>query len=160
MPIPFKGSKDQRINRPPEAAAKGSTGRRRRPPKDQSAEGDSKDQATGLFQTPSKDQSAINSQNQFARYCPVAPPRCTITLLITTSWHGITRYKSTHYTVKISLFYEKRSTMYFREIIIVFMKEALGFLEIFGFQRIKNFTPLLRFPRKKNNNAVLLLLKR
>ena len=62
MDTNFKGSKDQRINRPPKAAAKGSTGRRRRRPKDQQAAKGGGQRISKLYKTASKDQSAANGQ--------------------------------------------------------------------------------------------------
>ena len=62
MDTNFKGSKDQRINGPPKAAAKGSTSRRRRRPKDQPAAKGGGQRISKLYKTASKDQSAANGQ--------------------------------------------------------------------------------------------------
>ena len=152
----MKISKDHRISRPPEAAAKGSAGRRRRQSKDQPAAegGGSKDQpaAEGGSQrirvgrrkrrpkdqpvegglkdrskTASKDQTATNTQNKLKRYCPVVPPRTD-------------RDKS------IKNIFNKNSVCSETSKNEVFQKTC--------FSKDQNFHPFLRFPPKKTNNGL------
>ena len=138
----IKGSKDQRINRPPKAAVKGSarrrrqlkgstdhrrrhkgSSRRRRKTKEQSAAGGPKDRS----KTVSKDQSVTNDHNRLKRYYPVEK-------------------------------YVFSKTMK-KEALCVFEKLSYSGKKHYVFWKIsdskdQNSPPLLRFPRKKNNNEL------
>ena len=148
----FKGSKDQRINRPPKAAAKGSTGRQRRRPKDQPA-------AEGGSQRNNRSPKAGQRINR---------PRQRINLLamvkgsmirphgrgayhyimayhhriqITSSWAGDTWQKYQKIFLKIQFsFALKRSKMRFFE-------------KLLFFQRINLTIQFWDFLEKKNNNV-------